>query len=44
MAQTIPGGTFVVLPKTGHLSARESPELFNNAVDEFLHQISGETW
>jgi 3-oxoadipate enol-lactonase len=39
VAATIPGSTFVVLPKTGHLSALESPELFNKAVDDFLHQI-----
>lgn len=36
LAEAIPGSTFIVLPQTGHLSARESPELFNNAVDDFL--------
>ena len=41
-AEAIPGSTLVMLPKTAHLSPRESPELFNNAVDSFLktHPLS----
>lgn len=39
VAATIPGSTFVVLPRTGHLSALESPALFNAAVDDFLRQL-----
>lgn len=39
LAETIPGSTFIELPQTGHLSARETPESFNNAVDDFLRQL-----
>ncbi|WP_206601294.1 alpha/beta hydrolase [Mycobacterium sp. IEC1808] len=39
LAETISGSTFIELPRTGHLSARESPELFNNAVDDFLRHL-----
>jgi 3-oxoadipate enol-lactonase len=36
VARSIPGSSLVVLPETGHLSALESPQLFNAAVDGFL--------
>lgn len=36
MADAIPGSQFVVLPQTGHLAARESPEAVNRAIDAFL--------
>jgi 3-oxoadipate enol-lactonase len=39
VASAIGGSRFVVLPGTGHLSALESPELFNSAVDDFLTEI-----
>jgi 3-oxoadipate enol-lactonase len=39
LARAIPGSTFTELRQTGHLSARESPELFNNAVDDFLRHL-----
>ncbi len=35
-ADAIPGSTFVIMPKTAHLSPRESPELFNETVDAFI--------
>lgn len=41
-AVAIPGSTLVELPCTGHLSARESPELFNSAVDDFLQRLGDE--
>jgi 3-oxoadipate enol-lactonase len=42
VADTIPESAFVVLPATGHLSALESPELFNAALDEFLERTSSD--
>lgn len=39
VASAIRGSRLVVLPGTGHLSALESPDLFNNAVDDFLTEI-----
>lgn len=39
VASAIRGSRFVVLPGTGHLSALESPGLFNDAVDDFLKGI-----
>lgn len=39
VASAIRGSRLVVLPGTGHLSALESPDLFNNAVDDFLKEI-----
>ncbi len=36
LAGAITGSHFVVLPKTGHLSPRESPELVNAEIDEFF--------
>ncbi|OBK34909.1 hypothetical protein A5658_09930 [Mycobacterium sp. 1245111.1] len=39
VASAIRGSRLVVLPGTGHLSALESPDLFNNAVDDFLEEI-----
>jgi 3-oxoadipate enol-lactonase len=38
VAATIPGSTFAVLAKTGHLSALENPALFNKTIDDFLAQ------
>ena len=40
-AGAIPGSTFVVMPKTAHLSPRESPEIFNDAVDSFISNHAG---
>jgi 3-oxoadipate enol-lactonase len=39
VARAIRGSRFVVLPGTGHLSALESPELFNKVLDDFLEEI-----
>jgi 3-oxoadipate enol-lactonase len=36
MAAAIPGSTFVVLPKVGHLAALEAPDTVNGAIDAFL--------
>jgi len=36
MAAAIPGGEFVVIPSTGHLSNLEDPEAFNLSLDRFL--------
>lgn len=36
MADVIKGSTFVLLPKTGHLAARENPQAVNAAIDAFL--------
>jgi len=36
MAQAIPDSRFVVLPQTAHLAPLESPDLVNDAIDEFL--------
>jgi len=36
MASAIPGGEFVVIPRTGHLSNLEDPETFNVSLDRFL--------
>ncbi len=36
LAAAIAGSQFVVLPKTGHLSPRESPEAVNAEIDKFL--------
>lgn len=38
MAASIPGGEFVVIPGTGHLSNLEDPAAFNAALDRFLRQ------
>lgn len=40
MADAIPGGQFVVLPKIGHLAALEAPEVVNGVIDQFLAGIS----
>ncbi len=36
MSCAIPGAQFVVLPETGHLLNLEQPDLFNQAVRQFL--------
>jgi pimeloyl-ACP methyl ester carboxylesterase len=39
MADAIAGSTFCVLPRTGHLAARENPEGVNAEVDAFLASL-----
>ena len=40
-AEAMPGSEFIVMPKTAHLSPRESPELFNDVLDSFIDNHSG---
>jgi len=35
----LPNSTLVKLPKAGHFSALEQPELFNQALDDFLQKV-----
>ncbi len=39
MADAIPGSSFKVLPKVGHLAALEAPEAVNAAIAEFLNGL-----
>jgi 3-oxoadipate enol-lactonase len=36
IAETLPEGTFVQIPRAGHLSNIDNPKAFNQALDEFL--------
>ena len=36
MAELIPGAKFTIIPKAGHVSNLEQPELFNQSIQEFL--------
>ena len=36
MAEHIPGAKFTIIPKAGHVSNLEQPELFNQSIQEFL--------
>ena len=36
MADAIPGSELVVVPHTGHLAARETPDAVNKAIDAFV--------
>lgn len=38
MADTIPGARHLVLPGVGHLTNREAPDGFNEAVGRFLER------
>jgi pimeloyl-ACP methyl ester carboxylesterase len=40
MAEALPNAELLVIPRAGHLSAIEQPELFNQAVAEFLSALS----
>ena len=39
MAEAIPGSMLQVVPEAGHLTNMENPEVFNQALDEFLGQF-----
>ncbi|HSK84255.1 MAG TPA: alpha/beta fold hydrolase, partial [Rubrobacter sp.] len=39
MAAKIPGARHVIIPRTGHLSNLEAPEIFNATLTEFLQSI-----
>jgi hypothetical protein len=34
----------VIFPKTGHAVNLEEPDLFNQAVDDFLARVDGGSW
>jgi proline iminopeptidase len=40
MNKVIPGSQLVVLPKSGHMTFVDQPDMFNRAVNDFLHQKS----
>jgi len=44
LKRTIPSAALVVLPNTGHTINIEEPALFNQAIDDFLHQIESGRW
>ena len=41
MARLLPAARFVVIPRTGHLTALEAPALFTEAVSSFLRHAGG---
>jgi pimeloyl-ACP methyl ester carboxylesterase len=44
LKRTIPRSGLVVLPKTGHVTNLEEPELFNHHVERFLAQVEHDRW
>ena len=44
MKRAIPTSALVVLPRSGHAINLEEPALFNQFVDDFLHQVSTGRW
>jgi len=44
LKRTIPSAGLVVLPNTGHTINIEEPGLFNQLVDDFLHQVETGRW
>jgi pimeloyl-ACP methyl ester carboxylesterase len=40
MAETLPNAELMVIPRAGHLSAVEQPELFNEAISEFVTALA----
>jgi len=44
LKRTIPSAALVVLPNTGHTINIEEPALFNQAIDDFLHQVESGRW
>jgi pimeloyl-ACP methyl ester carboxylesterase len=40
MAETLPNAELMVIPRAGHLSAVEQPELFNEAISEFVSALA----
>jgi pimeloyl-ACP methyl ester carboxylesterase len=39
MNEKIAGSKLVILPKSGHMTFVDQPELFISAVDDFLHPV-----
>jgi len=44
LKRTIPSSGFALLPKTGHALNLEEPDLFNQLVDDFVHQVDVGRW
>lgn len=44
MKRAIPTAGLVVLPKTGHVINLEEPALFNQLLENFLHQVESGRW
>lgn len=44
LKRTIPRSGLVILPKTGHVTNLEEPELFNTHVERFLAQVDHDRW
>jgi pimeloyl-ACP methyl ester carboxylesterase len=44
MKRCIPTAGLAVLPRSGHAINLEEPALFNNLVEEFLHQVEAGRW
>jgi pimeloyl-ACP methyl ester carboxylesterase len=40
MAEALPNAELLVMPRCGHLTAVEQPELFNQAVAEFVTALA----
>ena len=38
MNKAIPGSKLVVLPKSGHMTFVDQPDMFIRSVNDFLHQ------
>lgn len=44
LKDAIPASGLMIFPKTGHAVNLEEPDLFNQAVDDFLSRVDGESW
>jgi len=44
LKRVIPTAGLVVIPNSGHTINLEEPALFNQAVDDFLHQVESGRW
>lgn len=44
MKRTIPSSALVVLPNSGHTINLEEPEMFNEAIEDFLSQVRAGRW
>jgi pimeloyl-ACP methyl ester carboxylesterase len=44
MKRAIPGAALVVFPNTGHALNLEEPDLFNQALADFFHQVETGRW
>jgi pimeloyl-ACP methyl ester carboxylesterase len=44
MKRTIPSAAMVMLPRSGHAINLEEPALFNQFIEQFLHQVESGRW